>query len=79
MKKEKIFQHLKSHVKPLVIKELQFINQSIKLTFGVPFHKNLVLTGPLVRFSTPMWQNVCLNTVRHDIVCNVYFPFPKIL
>ena len=24
-----------------------------------------------------MWQNACVNTVRHAMVCNVYFPFSK--
>ena len=26
-----------------------------------------------------MWQNAHANTVRHAMVCDVYFPFSKIL
>ena len=33
---------------------------------------------PFRRFSTRVWQNPCVNTVRHAIVCNVYFSFSKI-
>ena len=35
--------------------------------------------GPFRRFSIHMWQNARANTVRREIVCNVYFPFSKIL
>ena len=31
------------------------------------------------RCSTPVWQNACVNAVRCAMVCDVYFPFPKIL
>ena len=29
------------------------------------------------RFSTPMWQSACVDTVRGAMVCDVYFPFSK--
>ena len=35
--------------------------------------------GPSTRFSTRVWQTAQVNTVRHAMVCDVYFPFPKIL
>ena len=37
------------------------------------------LPGPFRRFSTLVWQNACKNTVRCAMVCDVYFPLPKIL
>ena len=33
--------------------------------------------GPFRRFWTNMWQNECVYTVRHAMVCNVYFTFPN--
>ena len=36
-------------------------------------------SGPFGRFSTRVWQKACVNTVRHEMVCDVYFPFPKVL
>ena len=36
-------------------------------------------SGHFRRFSTHIWQNACANTVRHALVCDVYFPFSKIL
>ena len=35
--------------------------------------------GPFRRFSMHMWQNARTSTVRHAMVCDVYFPFSKIL
>ena len=40
---------------------------------------NMYYSGPFRRFLTCVWQNTRVNTVRHAMVCNVYFPFPKIL
>ena len=39
----------------------------------------MVTSGPFRKFSAHVWQNACTNTVRHEMVCKVYFPFPKIL
>ena len=36
-------------------------------------------TGPFRRFSTRMLQNARANTIRRAMVCDVYFPFSKIL
>ena len=36
-------------------------------------------TGPFRRFSTRVWQNADVNTIKRAMVCGVYFPFPKIL
>ena len=36
------------------------------------------LPGPFRGFSTSVWQNAQANTVWHAMVCNIYFPFPKI-
>ena len=36
-------------------------------------------SGHFRQFSTPVWQNACVNAVRCAMVCDVYFPFPKIL
>ena len=36
-------------------------------------------TGPFRRFSVRVWLNAFVNTVRHAMVCDVYFPFSKIL
>ena len=30
-----------------------------------------------MRFSTRVWQNARVNTVRRALVCDVYFPFSK--
>ena len=35
--------------------------------------------GPFTRFSTHAWQNACVNTFRHVMVCAVYFSLSKIL
>ena len=35
--------------------------------------------GPFRRFSMCMWQNVHVNIVRRAMMCDVYFPFIKIL
>ena len=35
--------------------------------------------GPFTRFSTHAWQNACVNTFRHVMVCGVYFSLSKIL
>ena len=41
--------------------------------------KGLVtISGPFRRFSTRMWQKAHRNTVRHAIVCDVYFWFSKV-
>ena len=37
------------------------------------------LAGPLERFSMRVWQNARVNNVRRAIMCDVYFPFLKIL
>ena len=34
---------------------------------------------PFRRFSIRVWQNAPANTVRRVMVCDVYFPFTKIL
>ena len=36
-------------------------------------------TGSFRRFSTRVWQNADVNTIKRAMVCDVYFPFPKIL
>ena len=36
-------------------------------------------SGPFRGFSMRVWQNACVNTVRHAVVCDVFFPFSKIL
>ena len=36
-------------------------------------------TGSFRRFSTSVRQNVCINSVRHTMVCNAYYSFSKIL
>ena len=36
-------------------------------------------TGPFRSFSTGMWQNVQVNTIRQAMVCYVYFSISKIL
>ena len=38
-----------------------------------------IIPGPFRRFSTRVWQNARVNTVRRAMVCDVYSPFPKIL
>ena len=35
--------------------------------------------GPFRRFSMHVWQNACTNTVRRAMVCDVHFPFSKML
>ena len=37
-----------------------------------------ITSGPFRRFSTCKWQNACINTVMRVMVCDVYFPFPRI-
>ena len=39
----------------------------------------MAISGPFRRFSTPVWQNAPANIVRRAMVCNVYFPFLKII
>ena len=36
-------------------------------------------TGPFRGFLTHMWQNAYASTVRHVMVCDVYFLFTEIL
>ena len=36
-------------------------------------------TGPLRRFSTRVLQNAPINTIKRAMVCDVNFPFPKVL
>ena len=35
--------------------------------------------GPFKRFSTCLLQNVCVNSIKCAMVCNIYFYFSKIL
>ena len=35
--------------------------------------------GPFRKFSKRLLQNACENTVRHRMVCDVYFTIPNIL
>ena len=51
-------------------------NPLLKFAKLAPLHN---ITGPFRRFPTPVWQNVCVNTSRHAMVCDVYFSFSKIL
>ena len=44
-----------------------------------PLHSISEEPGPFRRFSTHVWQNACANTVMRAMVCDVYFPFSKIL
>ena len=37
------------------------------------------ITGPFRRFSMHVWQNARINTARRAMVCDVYFPFSKIV
>ena len=54
-----------------------------KIITGMFCHKNVHflqnLAGPFRRFPTRVWQNALINIVRRAMVCDVYFPFPKIL
>ena len=54
-----------------------------KIITGMFCHKNVYfLQNParsFRRFPTRMWQNTRINIVRRAMVCDVYFPFPKIL
>ena len=52
-------------------------------SLGQKFLENLETdsgsSGLFRRFPTHIWQNARLNIVRRAMVCDVYFPFPKIL
>ena len=36
-------------------------------------------TGPFSRFLACVWQNARINTARRAMMCDVFFPSPKIL
>ena len=36
-------------------------------------------SGPFRRFLMRVWQNACVDTARCAMVCDVYFPFSKIV
>ena len=70
-------------VKLLMVSKMRmlFSNLSTSLNvnnLSIDLSQKYVWAGPFRRFSTCMWQNVHVNTIRHVMVCNVYFPFPKI-
>ena len=48
----------------------------LKIIFLCPKWENRpnIGSGPFTRFSTCVLQNACVNTARHAMVCNVYFP-----
>ena len=50
----------------------------MKITLRIANEIFAMLLGPF-RFSTCMWQNARVNTVRGAMLCNVYFSFSKIL
>ena len=44
-----------------------------------PLTKYTTNKHPFRRFSTHVWQNARVNTVRRAMVCDVFSPFPKIV
>ena len=51
---------------PLILSEANFVNI-------------FVLFQCTQALCTRVWQNASVNTLGHVMVCDVYFPFPKIL
>ena len=60
------------------VKNYCFLNISDE-EHGCIQQKFVPLTGPFRRFSTHVWQNAHINTVRCTMVCDVYSLFPKLL
>ena len=56
-----------------------FETKPLKLSLIKNYDSSDKNAGPFRRFPTYVWQNAHVNIVRHAMVCDVYFPFPKIL
>ena len=56
-----------------------FETKPLKLSLIKNYDSSDINAGPFRRFPTYIWQNAHLNIVRHVMMCDVHFPFPKIL